>query len=88
MDDNFTDSPVSVGEILASRNGDGAKWTPREALVKILRMIDSGESSPDVLVIAYGELIDGVRQGHFFQSTPDGLLSLGLMQSTIFKMQD
>jgi hypothetical protein len=88
MTESFAEHPVSIGEIQSDRSGDGKKWTPRDVLVKMLRMIDSGEVSPDVLVVAYGEMRDGNRQGHFWQSTPDGMLSLGLMQSTIFKMQD
>ena len=86
--DNFSEHPVSVGEVKSSKTGDGIDWTPRDVLVKMLRMIDSGEASPDVLVIAWGERINGRRQAHFRQSTPDGLLSLGLMQATIFKMQE
>jgi hypothetical protein len=85
---DFADRPVSVGEARSDRTGDGAQWTPRDVLVKTLRMIDSGEISPDVLVVAYGQQIEGRRTGHFWQSTQDGMLSLGLMQSTIFKMQD
>jgi hypothetical protein len=53
-----------------------------------LRDIDSGKCNPDLLVVAYSEVVDGKRMGHFWQATPCGLLSLGLMQSTIFKMQD
>lgn len=86
--DDFSKAPVSVGEIRSDKAGDGQLWTPREVLIKMLRMIDTGEASPDILVVAYGEIVDGKRQGHFWQSTTDGLLSLGLMQATIFKMQE
>jgi hypothetical protein len=86
---DFKDQPLSIAEIKADRTGDGAQWTPRDVLVKMLREIDSGVARPDVLVVAWGELdANGKRQGHFFQSTVDGFISLGLMQSTIFKMQD
>lgn len=86
--DDFTNHPLSIGETRADRNRDGSLWSPREVLVTMLRDIDSGKIQPDVLVVAWGEIMDGKRRGHFYQSTPDGLLSLGLMQSTIFKMQD
>lgn len=86
---DFKDHPLSIGEIKSDRTGDGSQWTPRDVLVKMLRDIDSGAVNPDVLVVAWGELsANGKRQGHFYQSTPDGFLSLGLMQATIFKMQD
>ena len=86
--DDFSKHPVSIGEIKSDKAGDGGLWTPRDVLVKMLRTNDSGEVVPDVLVVAYGELKNGKREGHFWQSTPDGMLSLGLMQATIFKMQD
>jgi hypothetical protein len=88
MTESFAEHPVSINEVKSERSGDSADWTPRDVLVKVLRMIDSGEISPDVLVVAYGQHVEGKRTGHFWQSTPDGMLSLGLMQSTIFKMQD
>lgn len=92
---DFKDHPVSLGEIKSDRTGDGSQWTPRDVLVKMLRDIDSGVARPDVLVVAWSEPPPAdaqdarkERRGHFLQSTNDGLLSLGLMQSTIFKMQD
>jgi hypothetical protein len=86
-EDDFSAYPLSVGELKSDSSGDGSQWTPRDVLVKMLRMIDSGEASPDVLVVAWGEHVNGRRQADFWQSTPDGLLSLGLMQATIFEMQ-
>jgi hypothetical protein len=86
--DDFSNHPPSIGETRADRSGDGSLWSPREVLVAILRDIDGGKIQPDVLVVAWGEVGAGKRQGHFNQSTHDGLLSLGLMQATIFKMQD
>lgn len=86
--DDFTNHPLYIGETRSERNRDGSLWSPREVLVAMLRDIDAGKIQPDVLVVACGERVDGKRHGHFYQSTPDGLLSLGLMQSTIFKMQD
>jgi hypothetical protein len=86
--DDFTKHPISLGEVRAEQSGECTDWSPRDVLVKMLRMIDSGEVSPDVLVVAYSRMVEGKRMGHFWQSTPCGMLSLGLMQSTIFKMQD
>lgn len=88
MTDDFSNHPLSIGEIKSGRLCDGSKWTPRDVLVKMLRDIDSGAIYPDLLVVAYSEVVNDARMGHFQQSTPDGMLSLGLMQATIFKMQD
>jgi hypothetical protein len=86
--DNFKNHPESLGEIRANRENSSAPWTPRDALIQVLRMIDSGEVKPDVLVVAWGETVNDMRDGHFRVSSPDPLVSLGLMQATIFKMQD
>jgi hypothetical protein len=85
---DFSDHPVSLSEIKAERDLDGKAWTPRDVLLKLLRDIDSGKCNPDLLVVSYSEVVDGKRSGRFWQATPCGLLSLGLMQSTIFKMQE
>jgi hypothetical protein len=79
---------IPLGEVRANRSGNGADWTPREALTRVLRMIDSGEIDPDTLVVAWSEHDDNKRHAHFYQATSDPLISLGLMQATIFKMQD
>jgi hypothetical protein len=85
---DFSDHPFSLAETKAERDLDGKAWTPRDVLLKLLRDIDSGKCNPDLLVVAYSEVVDGERMGHFWQATPCGMLSLGLMQSTIFKMQE
>lgn len=85
---DFSDHPVSIAEIKAVERYDGTMWSPRDVLVRMLRDIDSGTCNPDILVASYSEVVDGKRKGHFWQATPCGMLSLGLMQSTIFKMQD
>jgi hypothetical protein len=85
---DFSDHPFSLAEIKAERDLDATTWTPRDVLLKMLRDIDSGKCNPDLLVVSYSEVVNGKRKAHFWQATPCGLLSLGLMQSTIFKMQE
>jgi hypothetical protein len=85
---DFSNHPPSIGEIKSARGNDGSLWTPREVLVKMLREIDDGKVAPDVLVIAWSDIEAGKRRGHFSQSTPDPLLSMGLMQAMLFKMQE
>jgi hypothetical protein len=79
---------ISLGEARSTRSGDSADWKPRDVLDRVLRMIDSGEIDPDALVVAWSERRDGKRHGRFYQATPDPLISLGLLQATIFKMQE
>lgn len=57
MDENFADAPKSLGEFRAWAKGDASAWTARDALVSVLREIDSGRLKTDNLIIAYREMI-------------------------------
>jgi hypothetical protein len=85
---DFSDYPPSVGEIKSGRSGKSADWTPREALLHVLREIDAGKLQPDVMVIAWSSKQDNKRTASYRQSASDSLLSLGLLQSVLFEMQD
>lgn len=51
MTDSFVNHPVSITEARAERGSDGSLWTPRDALISILRDIDEGRLEPSDLVI-------------------------------------
>jgi hypothetical protein len=53
MTDDFSDHPQSLSEVKAHREGKASLWTPRDALIDTLRMIDKGEIDPTGLVISY-----------------------------------
>ncbi len=48
---NYSDYPVSVAEIKASKSDRADAWTPREALLDTLRRIDRGELKIDQMII-------------------------------------
>lgn len=50
---NYADMPVSLAEERAVRDQNAALWTPRDALISLLREIDSGEVDVDIVFIAY-----------------------------------
>lgn len=50
---DFSDHPESVAERRAAIARDCKLWTPRDALISVLRDIDSGAIDPDTLVVAY-----------------------------------
>lgn len=54
MSDNYKDHPKSITEIKANKERDGSLWTPRDALINILRDIDEGRKI-DNLVICFSE---------------------------------
>lgn len=79
-DESFEHAPLSIGEIRSQRSWKASDWTPREALVQVLRMIDSGEIAPDAITVCWrtkigpGETVTGMRL-----AGPDIHTSLGLL---------
>ena len=55
MSDNFANYPVSTSEVRANREEDCRLWSPRDALISILRDIDEGKVAPDALICIYRE---------------------------------
>lgn len=49
----FADYPQSIGAILADRHQDGSLWTPRDALIDLLRDIDAERVNVQHAVIVY-----------------------------------
>lgn len=52
LPENFADYPLSINE---RRDGLAATWTPREALINLLRQIDRGEVDPIGLLVLVNE---------------------------------
>ncbi len=50
---SFADYPRSIAELRSDKTGSGADWTPRDALIAMLRDIDSGVFKPSALVISH-----------------------------------
>lgn len=88
--DNFADHPQTLGEIRSDRASDAAQWSPRDVLISLLRDIDGG-AVIDALVVCYrlnegnGGPSDRSR-ARFKQSTPDGLVTLGLLTNAAHRM--
>jgi len=58
MSEDFSEYPVSLTETRAEQAGDGRLWTPRDALVSVLRDIDSGALKVGSLVVAFNTVDD------------------------------
>lgn len=56
MTENFSDAPKSLNEARADKEENAALWKPRDALIAMLREIDSGNKNVDKIVICYTEL--------------------------------
>lgn len=50
---DFSDAPISLAERRAAVKQDGRLWSPRDALVDMLRSIDRKEIDVEAMVICY-----------------------------------
>lgn len=81
MNDDFKDHPKSIAEIKANKEHNGSTWTPRDALISLLREIDSGETKVTMLIIGYSyEDKDDPTYGvtNYVNSCPSAIHSWGL----------
>lgn len=84
---DFSDHPISLAEARSEREGDASIWTPRDALINLLRDIDSGVTNPDALVCVYRFVDDnGDLCSRFVQAGPDVHVSLGLLERGKFSI--
>ena len=81
MNDNFEagfrNYPQTIGEIRADRSDKASDWTPRDALICLLRRIDSGVDVKE-LVVSYVSIDDDEPTTHFL-AIQDRNASLGLV---------
>jgi hypothetical protein len=87
--DDFSQHPQSVQEIRSFRSRNGADWTPRDALIELLRQIDKGEADPNALVICWGEVDPkDPTAGYttFSSACPNGIVALGLLTRCVYRI--
>lgn len=85
-DEDFSEYPKSIAEARANASANAADWTPRDALIAMLRDIDSGKVHPDALVICFTRGKD-VEPG-FIASSPGLIVTLGLLERTKFRIHE
>ncbi len=80
MSEDYSDHPVSLAEVRAGKAQQaGAElWTPRDALIRTLRLIDTGELNPTACIIVLSEENDetgttGFRFMNAIRSTAEGV---------------
>ena len=80
-EESFKDHPKSLNEARSDKSQNAKDWTPRDALIALLRDIDNKSEDIDALVIAFrrkGQT--GKRSAGFYNASPDGIVSLGLLE--------
>lgn len=86
---DFADHPVSLTEAKASRDHDSRLWTPRDALISLLRDIDSGAINPNALVaVCRTQDEDGGYRTTFVNATPDVHVAMGLLARGQFRLME
>lgn len=75
VDDDYSDAPLSIGELRSDRTGQSSDWTPRDVLIDMLRLIDSGELTPEVLCVAFGT----ENEVSYRISSPSALPTIGIL---------
>lgn len=77
---DFSDEPVTIGELRAMKTGNPTDITPREVLIAMLREIDSGKVKPEKLIIIYRESTEHGWDTSYFQSGRDLHATIGMME--------
>ena len=86
MMDNFSDAPMTIGEIRSTKTDSMRDISPREILIEILREIDSGRLTLADLVIV--GIKNGKNELTYRASSPrGGTYALGMLTRAIHIMQ-
>lgn len=87
--DDFSNAPLSIGEIKADKNQDGSLWSPRDCLIAALREIDSGRLNPEACIILVKERNENNdTRVRYFRQGRDLTESLGILTRATFLMQE
>ena len=89
-DENFANYPRSIADIKSDRSGNSLDWKPRDALIDMLRDIDSGQQNPQTLIIVYKTLKeDGhYKLGYVSAGVPSVHEGVGILAETIHRRLD
>lgn len=84
MTDDFSNHPVSLGEARANKAHDAGLWSPRDALISVLRDIDSGALKPDHVIVLSATIQDrGGTSMDYRSSIPNTFYGVGMLTAGI-----
>lgn len=75
-----------VSEIRSDQSGNGADWSPRDALINLLRDIDAGKSKPTSLVICWREASGIGESSHYSSACKTPWDGLGLLARILHRV--
>lgn len=83
--DDFSKYPKSINEL--KDNDSAAEWTPREAVISVLRKIDSGELDPNALVVvSITRKPNNVTNTDYTCASPNAATTLGMLEVAKYKL--
>lgn len=86
--DSYANAPVSITEARSDRTGKSETWTVRDALVSMLREIDSGRIKPDHCIILWATRTDNTAEIHRSVAGPFSTLEcLGMLTAETVRMK-
>lgn len=84
MKDDFSNHPVSIAAIKANKKADAKMWKPRDALIDVLRDIDSGKIDARSVVICLLQADPDGDKVTYVQSSRNRTESLGMLQAVSY----
>ena len=84
----FKDYPQTIGEIRSNKSDSAADWSPRDALIDMLRRIDSGVNIPSLVISFYVIHEDNEATTHYVASTKQRNEALGLLARTTWLVNE
>lgn len=78
MTEDFSKYPTTIGE--AKKTDNAADWTPRDALINVLRDIDEGVIKPTALVVSYYD--SNSDKSGFRNASPNLTTTMGMLEMT------
>lgn len=86
---NFALAPVSLSKRRAEKARDGSEWSPRDALIDVLRNIDGGEKIDNIFIATHS--VDETSHLDHISYTSSGashMVVLGLIHSAALKYEE
>ncbi len=84
---NFANFPKSIGELRSDQQDNGALWSPRDALIDVLRDLDEGKIKTSALVVIWSEEGGDHEATNYRNASKSILKSIGLMAQVLFRFQ-
>lgn len=82
-DTDYSDHPESITETKANKARSSKEWTPRDALIHTLRMLDSGKIKPENMAILWTQFnAEGDRLYGRTICSPDTAVTIGMIEKS------